>query len=153
MLRCVLIKKPDTFNCILKQVIHRFLYFLFKELSSFQLFHFEIYNREASRCDESSCLRMLLDKRDAWLGPWTPGRCNICTHPISCELVCCAVYELYPFLIVICLIICYFFLNLLVSIEYGNSEIGLKMNFVRFKGVEMVCWHVFGKMSLLVFPR
>ncbi|KAL1536904.1 protein SWEETIE-like [Salvia divinorum] len=30
--------------------------------------------REASRCDESSCLRMLLDKRDAWLGPWTPGR-------------------------------------------------------------------------------
>ncbi|KAK6150970.1 hypothetical protein DH2020_015902 [Rehmannia glutinosa] len=30
--------------------------------------------REASRCDESSCLRLLLDKRDAWLGPWTPGR-------------------------------------------------------------------------------
>ncbi|KAL0343339.1 UNVERIFIED_CONTAM: protein SWEETIE [Sesamum angustifolium] len=32
--------------------------------------------REAYRCDESSCLRILLDKRDAWLGPWTPGRCN-----------------------------------------------------------------------------
>ncbi|CAA0839600.1 HEAT repeat-containing protein, partial [Striga hermonthica] len=30
--------------------------------------------REASKCDESSCLRWLLDKRDAWLGPWTPGR-------------------------------------------------------------------------------
>ncbi|KAK4416508.1 protein SWEETIE [Sesamum alatum] len=30
--------------------------------------------REAYRCDESSCLRILLDKRDAWLGPWTPGR-------------------------------------------------------------------------------
>ncbi|XP_073155187.1 protein SWEETIE isoform X2 [Henckelia pumila] len=30
--------------------------------------------REASKCEESSCLRMLLDKRDAWLGPWTPGR-------------------------------------------------------------------------------
>lgn len=30
--------------------------------------------RDASRCEESSCLRMLLDKRDAWLGPWTPGR-------------------------------------------------------------------------------
>ncbi|KAL0350327.1 UNVERIFIED_CONTAM: protein SWEETIE, partial [Sesamum radiatum] len=29
---------------------------------------------EAYRCDESSCLRILLDKRDAWLGPWTPGR-------------------------------------------------------------------------------
>ncbi|GAB2299959.1 hypothetical protein Dimus_034004 [Dionaea muscipula] len=24
--------------------------------------------------EESSCLRMLLDKRDAWLGPWKPGR-------------------------------------------------------------------------------
>ncbi|XP_073057988.1 protein SWEETIE isoform X1 [Primulina eburnea] len=30
--------------------------------------------REASKCEESSCLMMLLDKRDAWLGPWTPGR-------------------------------------------------------------------------------
>ncbi|XP_051126760.1 protein SWEETIE isoform X2 [Andrographis paniculata] len=30
--------------------------------------------REPTSCDESSCLRMLLDKRDAWLGPWTPGR-------------------------------------------------------------------------------
>ncbi|KAL3630335.1 hypothetical protein CASFOL_023319 [Castilleja foliolosa] len=30
--------------------------------------------REASKCEESSCLRLLLDKRDAWLGPWTPGR-------------------------------------------------------------------------------
>ncbi|XP_075091342.1 protein SWEETIE [Nicotiana tabacum] len=30
--------------------------------------------REASKCEESSCLRMLLDKRDAWLGPWNPGR-------------------------------------------------------------------------------
>ncbi|KZV35643.1 HEAT repeat-containing protein 5B [Dorcoceras hygrometricum] len=30
--------------------------------------------REASKCEESSCLRMLLDKREAWLGPWTPGR-------------------------------------------------------------------------------
>ncbi|XP_043809967.1 protein SWEETIE isoform X3 [Manihot esculenta] len=30
--------------------------------------------RDASRCEESSCLRLLLDKRDAWLGPWTPGR-------------------------------------------------------------------------------
>ncbi|KAL0449995.1 UNVERIFIED_CONTAM: protein SWEETIE [Sesamum latifolium] len=30
--------------------------------------------REAYRCDESSCLRILVDKRDAWLGPWTPGR-------------------------------------------------------------------------------
>ena len=31
-------------------------------------------NRDASACEESSCLRMLLDKRDAWLGPWIPGR-------------------------------------------------------------------------------
>ncbi|CAL0321677.1 unnamed protein product [Lupinus luteus] len=30
--------------------------------------------RHASGCEESSCLRLLLDKRDAWLGPWTPGR-------------------------------------------------------------------------------
>ncbi|XP_060193029.1 protein SWEETIE [Lycium barbarum] len=30
--------------------------------------------REASKCEESSCLRVLLDKRDAWLGPWNPGR-------------------------------------------------------------------------------
>ncbi|OIT22627.1 PREDICTED: HEAT repeat-containing protein 5B [Nicotiana attenuata] len=30
--------------------------------------------RKASKCEESSCLRMLLDKRDAWLGPWNPGR-------------------------------------------------------------------------------
>ncbi|VFQ70327.1 unnamed protein product [Cuscuta campestris] len=29
--------------------------------------------REASKFEESSCLRMLLDKRDAWLGPWNPG--------------------------------------------------------------------------------
>lgn len=31
--------------------------------------------RDAARCEESSCLRLLLDKRDAWLGPWIPGRC------------------------------------------------------------------------------
>ncbi|XP_061348491.1 protein SWEETIE-like isoform X3 [Gastrolobium bilobum] len=30
--------------------------------------------RFASECEESSCLRLLLDKRDAWLGPWIPGR-------------------------------------------------------------------------------
>uniref|UniRef100_A0A0R0FEX9 HEAT repeat-containing protein 5B n=1 Tax=Glycine max TaxID=3847 RepID=A0A0R0FEX9_SOYBN len=30
--------------------------------------------RHASECEESSCLRLLLDKRDAWLGPWIPGR-------------------------------------------------------------------------------
>ncbi|KAF8399147.1 hypothetical protein HHK36_015012 [Tetracentron sinense] len=30
--------------------------------------------RDASGCEESSCLRLLLDKRDAWLGPWIPGR-------------------------------------------------------------------------------
>ncbi|XP_044468488.1 protein SWEETIE isoform X3 [Mangifera indica] len=30
--------------------------------------------KDASVCEESSCLRMLLDKRDAWLGPWIPGR-------------------------------------------------------------------------------
>ncbi|XP_062009645.1 protein SWEETIE isoform X1 [Rosa rugosa] len=30
--------------------------------------------REAFGCEESSCLRFLLDKRDAWLGPWIPGR-------------------------------------------------------------------------------
>ncbi|KAJ1443259.1 Armadillo-type fold [Sesbania bispinosa] len=30
--------------------------------------------RHASECEESSCLRVLLDKRDAWLGPWIPGR-------------------------------------------------------------------------------
>ncbi|CAI0547649.1 unnamed protein product [Linum tenue] len=30
--------------------------------------------REASRCQENSCLRLLLDKRDAWLGPWIPAR-------------------------------------------------------------------------------
>ncbi|RHN44030.1 hypothetical protein MtrunA17_Chr7g0214901 [Medicago truncatula] len=30
--------------------------------------------RHASECEESSCLRMLLNKRDAWLGPWIPGR-------------------------------------------------------------------------------
>ncbi|KAJ4707111.1 HEAT repeat-containing protein 5B-like [Melia azedarach] len=29
--------------------------------------------RDASSCEESSCLRLLLDKRDAWLGPWIPG--------------------------------------------------------------------------------
>ncbi|XP_059670574.1 protein SWEETIE [Cornus florida] len=30
--------------------------------------------RDASSCEESSCLRMLLDNRDASLGPWIPGR-------------------------------------------------------------------------------
>ncbi|GLT41167.1 hypothetical protein SLA2020_152510 [Shorea laevis] len=30
--------------------------------------------RDASGCEESSCLRFLLDKRDACLGPWIPGR-------------------------------------------------------------------------------
>ncbi|XVE72050.1 hypothetical protein DITRI_Ditri11bG0007500 [Diplodiscus trichospermus] len=30
--------------------------------------------RNASGCEESSCLRFLLDKRDACLGPWIPGR-------------------------------------------------------------------------------
>ncbi|KAG5245658.1 HEAT repeat-containing protein [Salix suchowensis] len=30
--------------------------------------------RDAARCEESSCLRLLLDKGDAWLGPWIPGR-------------------------------------------------------------------------------
>eukprot|EP00257_Ricinus_communis_P015345 XP_015573232.1 protein SWEETIE isoform X1 [Ricinus communis] len=30
--------------------------------------------RDAFKCEESSCLRLLLDKRDAWLGPWIPGR-------------------------------------------------------------------------------
>ncbi|KAK4799124.1 hypothetical protein SAY86_024489 [Trapa natans] len=30
--------------------------------------------RDPVGCEESSCLRSLLDKRDAWLGPWTPGR-------------------------------------------------------------------------------
>ncbi|XP_010419035.1 PREDICTED: HEAT repeat-containing protein 5B-like [Camelina sativa] len=30
--------------------------------------------REPSGCEESSCLKALLDKRDAWLGPWIPGR-------------------------------------------------------------------------------
>ncbi|MCL7033976.1 hypothetical protein MKW94_027185 [Papaver nudicaule] len=30
--------------------------------------------REPSGCEESSWLRSLLDKRDAWLGPWIPGR-------------------------------------------------------------------------------
>ncbi|KAK7374934.1 hypothetical protein VNO80_08377 [Phaseolus coccineus] len=30
--------------------------------------------RYASEYEESSCLRLLLDKRDAWLGPWIPGR-------------------------------------------------------------------------------
>ncbi|XP_047310511.1 protein SWEETIE isoform X2 [Impatiens glandulifera] len=29
--------------------------------------------RDAAGCEESSCLRMLLDKRDAWLGPLVPG--------------------------------------------------------------------------------
>lgn len=33
------------------------------------------WKRDASACEESSCLRLLLDKRDAWLGPWIPGRC------------------------------------------------------------------------------
>ncbi|CAK7344401.1 unnamed protein product [Dovyalis caffra] len=31
-------------------------------------------SRDAPGCEESSCLRSLLDKRDAWLGPWIPGR-------------------------------------------------------------------------------
>uniref|UniRef100_A0A6N2MN55 Uncharacterized protein n=1 Tax=Salix viminalis TaxID=40686 RepID=A0A6N2MN55_SALVM len=31
---------------------------------------------DAARCEESSCLRLLLDKRDAWLGPWIPGRAS-----------------------------------------------------------------------------
>ncbi|XP_010265191.1 PREDICTED: HEAT repeat-containing protein 5B [Nelumbo nucifera] len=30
--------------------------------------------RDPSGCEESSCLRLLLDKRDSWLGPWIPGR-------------------------------------------------------------------------------
>ncbi|GKD05440.1 protein SWEETIE isoform X1, partial [Tanacetum coccineum] len=30
--------------------------------------------REASKYEESSYLRILLDSRDAWLGPWVPGR-------------------------------------------------------------------------------
>lgn len=30
--------------------------------------------RDPSGCEESSCLRLLLDKRDACLGPWIPGR-------------------------------------------------------------------------------
>ncbi|KAL9230110.1 hypothetical protein vseg_005500 [Gypsophila vaccaria] len=30
--------------------------------------------RDPSSYEDSSCLRLLLDKRDAWLGPWTPGR-------------------------------------------------------------------------------
>ncbi|KAL5722179.1 hypothetical protein ACHQM5_005729 [Ranunculus cassubicifolius] len=30
--------------------------------------------RDPSGCEESSGLRLLLDKRDAWLGPWIPGR-------------------------------------------------------------------------------
>lgn len=30
--------------------------------------------RNPSGYEESSCLRLLLDKRDSWLGPWTPGR-------------------------------------------------------------------------------
>ncbi|OMO80110.1 Armadillo-like helical, partial [Corchorus capsularis] len=30
--------------------------------------------RNPSTCEESSCLTFLLDKRDAWLGPWIPGR-------------------------------------------------------------------------------
>uniref|UniRef100_A0A2P2MKT4 HEAT repeat-containing protein 5B isoform X2 n=1 Tax=Rhizophora mucronata TaxID=61149 RepID=A0A2P2MKT4_RHIMU len=30
--------------------------------------------RDASKCEESSCLRSLLNKRDAWLGPLVPGR-------------------------------------------------------------------------------
>lgn len=30
--------------------------------------------RNPSAYEESSCLRLLLDKRDAWLGPWIPGR-------------------------------------------------------------------------------
>ncbi|CAE5963233.1 unnamed protein product [Arabidopsis arenosa] len=30
--------------------------------------------RDPSGFEESSCLKALLDKRDAWLGPWIPGR-------------------------------------------------------------------------------
>ncbi|CAN0928886.1 Protein SWEETIE [Linum grandiflorum] len=30
--------------------------------------------REASKYEESSCLRLLLDRKDAWLGPWIPAR-------------------------------------------------------------------------------
>ncbi|KAL8161118.1 hypothetical protein V2J09_012607 [Rumex salicifolius] len=30
--------------------------------------------RNPSGYEESSCLRLLLDKRDSWLGPWIPGR-------------------------------------------------------------------------------
>ncbi|KAL1208787.1 Protein SWEETIE [Cardamine amara subsp. amara] len=30
--------------------------------------------RDPSGFEESSCLKVLLDKRDAWLGPWIPGR-------------------------------------------------------------------------------
>ncbi|XP_050228760.1 protein SWEETIE isoform X2 [Mercurialis annua] len=30
--------------------------------------------RDASKCEQSTCLRLLLDKRDAWLGPYVPGR-------------------------------------------------------------------------------
>ncbi|KAJ4884026.1 HEAT repeat-containing protein [Raphanus sativus] len=30
--------------------------------------------RDPSGFEESSCLKTLLDKRDAWLGPWIPGR-------------------------------------------------------------------------------
>jgi len=34
----------------------------------------DLGNREAAKYEESSYLRILLDSRDAWLGPWIPGR-------------------------------------------------------------------------------
>lgn len=39
--------------------------------------------RNPSAYEESSCLRLLLDKRDAWLGPWIPGRFSYFTFQFN----------------------------------------------------------------------
>ncbi|KAK4346804.1 hypothetical protein RND71_033143 [Anisodus tanguticus] len=50
--------------------------------------------REASKCEESSCLRVLLDKRDAWLGPWNPGSYNP-VKKLVIQLVDCSTRDLF----------------------------------------------------------
>lgn len=67
--------------CYLLKTVYSFL--LITKIEPFLLWHWLAmvifllicHKRDASRCEESTCLRLLLDKRDAWLGPWIPGRC------------------------------------------------------------------------------
>lgn len=51
-----------------------------------------LFGRDPSVYEESSGLKSLLDKRDACLGPWVPGRCamdNLLFKPISAAYFMC----------------------------------------------------------------